>query len=352
MEISPGILQLAERIENDIRTRALASGHPYDTTAEAARRFGVSTNRANRALQLLSNRGIIVRRQRAGATVGNLSHDSSGNDLRRLHIIVSRAAVRTEGLLDDGIMLGLQTSLPGVRLQQHYLPREGAGSFINDILAAAFKNPGQDGFVLFRSPSVVQRALAQSGLPTVVAGGLQPSVEGVASLDRDQHQIGVELADYALRRRCRRFVCLLRDQTGPGDRHFARGVTQTLADAGIASDRLAWEWVEADTATAQATVKDHLSGRGKIGFLCRNEFFAEQVAASIESSDRKSSNHVIIMADCYRSDPNTAPFPYPIPIWSAEQIGIRLGELLIEQTNKDGKDRRVTEILVPVKRLK
>jgi len=348
MSFSPGIVQLAERIESDIRERSLPAGHPFETTAETARRFGVSTGRANRALQLLSNRGTIIRRQRAGTVVGEGPGDDNDNGLKRLNIVVSETPVRTEGLLDDGIMLGLQAALPGVALRQHFLPGGNAARFIEDIVSGSLKAEGKDGFVLFRCPAVVQRVLAESGLPTVVAGGVHLSVAGVAALDRDQFRIGVELAAYALRKRCSRFVCLLRDRPGPGDRKFAKGLTHTLAGAGVSLDRVVWEHVEPDEGTIRATVAEHLQNSGKIAFLCRNEYLAEQTRTAILRTKSKTPSYEIAMADCYRPDPADAAFPFPRPEWSAEEVGAKLGRLLVEQAGKKNGDRTLSETLIPI----
>ena len=60
----PRVLRLADRIQEDIRQRALGPGDPYLTTIETARMLGVNNSVAGRALQLLAKRRVIERRQR------------------------------------------------------------------------------------------------------------------------------------------------------------------------------------------------------------------------------------------------------------------------------------------------
>ncbi|QGJ71961.1 HTH gntR-type domain-containing protein [Planctomycetales bacterium 10988] len=348
MAVSEGIVDLAEQIESDIRARALAVGSPYDTTAETARRFAVNTSKANRALQLLANRGVIVRRQRSGTVVGRIDQGRTQQTLSRLHVIVDESAVRTERLLDDGILIGLQGQLPKTRLQQHFIPGLDRRQFIQEIVGDALKSNGKDGFVLIRSPVEIQRVLADSGLPTVVYGGLHPSVEGVASLDRDQRQIGIELAKYALQKKCSKFVCLLRSEIGPGDRYFARGLIETLEYAKVSINDLSWEWLTSDDALVRAVVEEHLADRRKLAFLCRNEYLASQTQAAIDGSAKRRSRPVVVMADCYRVRREEARFPIPWPAWTAQEVGTELGRLLLAQTQKESLDRSNAESLIPV----
>src|SRR3954466_11480587 len=65
----PRILELADKIADDIRKKKLKPGDPYQGTTETAEMLGVSTTAANRAMQVLVKRRLIERRQRKGTFV-------------------------------------------------------------------------------------------------------------------------------------------------------------------------------------------------------------------------------------------------------------------------------------------
>src|SRR6478672_7370917 len=100
----PRIIQLADRIAEDIKQRKLKPGDPYQGTTETAEMLGVSTTAANRAMQVLVKRRLIERRQRKGTFVAIPSSTMPRSPLRRVHLVVHENYLRTEGLLSDGII--------------------------------------------------------------------------------------------------------------------------------------------------------------------------------------------------------------------------------------------------------
>ena len=66
---TPHIVALARRLEEDIRQRGLKPGDAYLDLKKSARMLGVSSSTANRALQLLTQRGALTRVQRLGTFV-------------------------------------------------------------------------------------------------------------------------------------------------------------------------------------------------------------------------------------------------------------------------------------------
>ena len=56
----PRVIELADRIAEDIRRRKLKPGDPYQGTTETAEMLGVSTTAANAAMQVLVKRRLIA----------------------------------------------------------------------------------------------------------------------------------------------------------------------------------------------------------------------------------------------------------------------------------------------------
>ena len=84
----PRIVQIAARVEQDIRGRKLKPGDSYLNTEEVARMLGVSKATANRAMQLLAKRHVLRRGQRKGVTIaeGIASMNRSAHGRKPSHV--------------------------------------------------------------------------------------------------------------------------------------------------------------------------------------------------------------------------------------------------------------------------
>ncbi len=326
----PRIVDVAERILADIRQRKLRRGDAYRGTAETAQWLQVSGSTANRALQLLARRGVVRRRQRQGTTV--LDPRSRGNDARlgRVHLMVREDHLRTEGLWSEGVLLGLQSALPGVELQFNFRPEVDEGEHVNRLIHEILGSRKPAGLVLIRSSVLTQRLVAASGLPAVVSGTLQPSIENLASIDRDQRQIGVLLARHLLDAKCRQFLILMRDRLTAGDHDMLDGALSTLAEQGAPLSDVTFRCLPTDHDSVVAEVQRLLRGRaGKTGCLCRSETLARGVDAAanlLTSAPRRKA--VIVVADAARGRLESCPYPRIEPTVRPEEWGAALGNML------------------------
>jgi DNA-binding transcriptional regulator YhcF (GntR family) len=177
---TPRIMELAQQLEADIRRKQLKPGDPYLPLVEAARMLGVGTSTANRALQLLAQRGLLERVQRRGTFIGSLQREASPGQLKRVFMLVHRSYLRQEGLVADGVLVGIQGVLPGVDVQFNFLPATDPTDYVDSLIAEILRAKEPAGIVLTKVPFAVQRAVRDSGLPAVVHGSPFPSIEGMA----------------------------------------------------------------------------------------------------------------------------------------------------------------------------
>jgi DNA-binding LacI/PurR family transcriptional regulator len=346
---APRIVDLADRILDDIRRKKLRPGDPYLGTAAIARLLRVSGTAANRALQLLSQRQVLERRQRRGTFIAAPAPAGNGTSLRRVHLVVHRDYLRTEGLLADGVVLGIQGELPHAEIQFNFLPESGEIDYVQRLVEDALRAPGSAGFVLVRSSVFTQRLLAASGLPTVVNGTLQPSIHGLALVDRDHRQIGRLMIQYMLQRKCRRLALLLRDHVGAGDHILLDTLAEELAGRGFAADGLVVRCLPADEEMIQAAVAA-LIGQGPqpLGLVCRSQPLARGAAAAVAALPAASQRRLpIALCDTYRPDSGTSNFPCIVPLLGPENFGREIGRLLAEQAR--GDQPQPTQRIVPVK---
>jgi DNA-binding LacI/PurR family transcriptional regulator len=346
------IIELADRIAEDIRLRELRPGDPYLSTAEVARVMQVNGTKANRALQLLARRNVLDRRQRKGTFIAHPPVGPAEPALDRVHLLVQQDYLRTEGLLADGVVLGIQGVLPAATLEFNFLPGEDEGEYANRLIAEALRSARPEGFVLVRSSVQAQRLFRSSGLPTVVYGSLQASILGMAQVERDQEQIGRLLARHLIAKKCRRVAVLLRDRVWAGDHDLLDAIQAELAAAGFGIDTLAIRCLPADAETVKASVRA-LLGRAPypLGLVCRTEFLAQAAAASTSASasERKRAGKAkprIVVCDVYRKDAGVPPFPFIRTTLDPEEIGRELGLLLVQQAR--GASVHPARKLIPV----
>lgn len=332
--MKPAIIDLADRIQSDIQTRKLKPGDPYFTTSETARSFQVSGTTANRALQLLTQRRVLVRKQRAGTFIADPESHGSGQTLQRVHLVVHQKFLEREGLLADGILIGIQRELPEAELQFNFLPHRDEEVYVEEVVNRALKSSETEGFVLQRAQVGVQRILEESGLPTVVNGVLQPSITGLAQIDRDQHQIGGLLFQELQRQKCQRVLVILRDQVTAGDHLLLDSVQRDMSQAGFGLDQLMVRCLPADDRAIQVSALDVLKdSTGKLGILCRSEPAARAIAAAVEElSLTKSQRPALVVADRFTRDNAACLFPHIKASLSPIEYGQEIGKMLIRQT--------------------
>lgn len=343
-----GVLVLAQRILDDIRARGLQAGDPYLSTAEAAKRFRAGGGTVHRALQLLAGQGRLDRRQRLGTIVADPAPRPAGGP-SRVQILVQEGYLRTEGLLGDGVLVGLQRRLPKAELAFRFHSADDAEQAAEAAVAAARSastggggGSSGCGFLLVRSTAGMQAVFAASGLPALVVGSLHPTVRGLASIDRDQGQIGRLTVEHFVERGCTHTAILLRERITAGDHRLLDAAFDSLAQVGRSPAAVRVRMLPADASAAAAAVQELLaegSPLAKWGFLCRSRPIQEGVVHALRQADsaggkakrkttRESSESEVVLADYYPQGGDPPTTPWIEPALPPEAWGERVGDML------------------------
>lgn len=335
----PRIVELADRLERDIRTRALQPGDPYLTTTAASQMLGVANSMANRALQLLEKRRVISRQQRRGAVVMQPKADDDERRIAHLHLLVHQQYLRTEGVGNDGVLLGMQEQLPGTTASITFLPVEDEAAFVEKLIERSFANDEVDAFVLVRASYETQRLMEASSLPAVVLGTLYPSIERLSVIDRDFHQSGEVLAGYLKQRYGSRAAYFGRQHVYPGDHLTIDTLSRRFRGF------LVMRHLPNATAVITRSAADLLAGeRPPQAFICQTERIALGVEQAVHDAGLRPQQDIgICVCDYYLKPGQIARFPYARPTLSAEQIGVEIGRILKQQAGG--------ELEAPVRRL-
>jgi DNA-binding LacI/PurR family transcriptional regulator/DNA-binding transcriptional regulator YhcF (GntR family) len=332
---TPKIVELATSLERDIQEKGLQPGDPYLNTADAARLLGVSTVAANRALQLLVKREVLCRRQRSGTFIADPKDSSAQISIERVHLLVHKNFLKSEGLLADGVILGIQDQLPRADIQFNFLPADDEGPYTNRIVSEVLNSRQVQAFVLVRAPLQVQRIVQSSGLPAVIHGTPFPSIVSVPWIERDHYQAGRIAAAHLIRHEFRRLTVLTREKPMPGDYRMLDGVRDEMSSMHLPISNIAWRSLPSDTEAVRFAVADLLKQRERgQGLVCRSRPLADGALEAITAAGLTLGVDVgIVLLDVYQQATRPPlPFPYLLPAMSPEMIGQKIGNFLILQS--------------------
>lgn len=330
---------LADQLVADIHQRQLKAGDRYLTAAEASKMLGVGNAAANRALQILERRRLIVRQQRRGAYIADPPGANMKAPFDRVHFLVHKEYLCTEGLEQEEIVLGLEREMPGVTVQFSFLPIDEV-DFINELLADSARAKRRDGFVLVRSYYETQRLLADYQMPTVVYGNLYPSIKGIAALSVDMHQVGYLMSEHLVKQGHTRFAYLNRQLVYQGDQLTMNGISSALHAAGIGLDAFGNRFLPPNGDVCLAIAEELLRQPERpTAILCRTAEFAGVVLQAAEKIGlRQGKDFEVAICNTFLRSAQKLRFIWPKPQISPEEQGQHLARMLITQANNEGQE--------------
>jgi DNA-binding LacI/PurR family transcriptional regulator/DNA-binding transcriptional regulator YhcF (GntR family) len=259
--------RLATKLERDIRLKSLSPGDRYLTAAEVAETLGVSRTVANRAMLLLAQRALLVRRRGQGTLIGPAMRvDSALNKPARTKSLQSVLLLEPAELLEIG-MMGPEAMLPLVRrrfdqaaIHMLCLPPQEPLDYVKQIIERARQVGGGTGAIAISCPRSVYQYLAESGVPTVVFGSLYPDLRQVLpSVDFDYYEAGQLLVQCLAGRGHRRIGLLLGEAGRAGTEHLLNGVLAGIHAAGLSAADLVARFYPGSKEGFMAQVRDLLS---------------------------------------------------------------------------------------------
>ncbi|MGL4942136.1 MAG: hypothetical protein ACRC46_02970 [Thermoguttaceae bacterium] len=327
------VVHLANRLEEDIRTRFLKPGDSYYSTQDASRFLGVAGSAANRALQLLEKRNIIKRRQRLGAVIlpasGERRTEDADTKLTRVHFLVHEKYLITEGVGADGIFQGLQSVLPSAHINHCFLAAGREEEQVADLIDRALRDGGTDAFVLVRASFGVQQLLAESRLPAVVHGTCYSGISNLSSLDRDHAQAAKLTAEFLKKCKSRHAALLMRQFVLPGDHIFL--------DSLLAQSKCRWQlrFAPADDAPIMAECHQiFASGDRPDAVICQTARHARCLTTVLKEQGLVAGKDVAVLVQNYYVLPNgETVFPHLVSDLSPADVGAKLATLLMAAHN-------------------
>jgi DNA-binding LacI/PurR family transcriptional regulator len=269
--------RLAVRLENDIRRRGLLSGDRYLTAVEAGHQFGVSPMTANRAMNVLAKREMLVRHRSRGSFVGSALEDETKQAVSCVHYLSFVDESPTLQLPVGSMVAGLRIALTDVAFQSHFVPLRDALRHVQREVARQAADPAFAGFILALGSREVQEYLAACDLPVVVYGSVYPGID-LPFVEIDQKQVGRLMAQQAIDLGHRRLAVLNRETWRRGDTLMLDGIVEVVHAAGLGTGALTVRNISSGSDAA-ATEIDHLLDdvTEPTSFLCRLPNIAQAV---------------------------------------------------------------------------
>jgi DNA-binding LacI/PurR family transcriptional regulator len=310
--------RLAKQLELDIRRRGLRQGDTYLTADGVSALLGISRMTANRAMNVLANRQLLVRHRSRGTFVGPAVEERGGDAAEGSNPMGASKCIHYITLIDHSpalqlplgeIVEGLRTSFPDVSLKTHTVPLRNALDYVRHEIEQASREPFLGGIVLALGTRNIQEYLAKSGLPVVIYGSVFPGVN-LPSVDVDQRTTGRLLAQQAIQAGHRRLVFVGRELWRPGDNQAFDGIQEAAHAAGLGHDGVTVRNIP--TALNAIGVEiDHLLEEVGPGaaFLCRLPFFARAIAAAAQTRGWRIPDEIGIVYDQTTEEGTRLPFP-------------------------------------------
>lgn len=291
--------RLAARLEEDIRHRRLSVGERYLTATQAADLLGVSTSTAHRALALLAERNVLLRRHKVGTFVGPEGVvRRSGMGL--VHFVIHEEDEGVSPILSIKAVQAVREQLGGGHIQFTFVPEHNAAVRLADAFSMSAEPPS--GVVAVSCPPDVYRYLAESKIPTVVVGATYAGQAPLPSIDIDQAASARLLLKYLLSRGHRRIVFYTSHMSRPGDNAFMDGLREVSAAERLSPDAIILRTAPYAPDILEGTVKQVLEIDPRpTAIILRSEQPGEMAAAAVRRRGFQVPEDVEIVFQNYQS---------------------------------------------------
>ncbi|MCD4823481.1 MAG: substrate-binding domain-containing protein [Phycisphaerae bacterium] len=344
------IERYAALLERDIERKGLLPGQPYLTGTEAARMLGVHIAMANRAMVLLVEKSLLVRKPGVGTFVGPQVASRAAVELKSVHVLGSLD--RFGGGFPQQILLEtLASAMPQHSVHLDILPRGNAVSHVKRGLEGKCDNRDIAGVVLLGCPAEIQSEVLNSGIPAVVFGGVYHETTALPSIDKDQYRMGRIEAEYLLKKGHRKIAYFCRETWLPGDNLRLDGLNDALSEAELNHGSLIIRSLRDDKATIESEARLLLSMPDRpTGLICCSPAFAEAVLASAESLGIHVPGDIdIVFNNTSRTRTSSAVSRLP-QIW-AEMDSVAQSQYVSSMLKKciDGQMPEPEHVVLPVR---
>ena len=345
---TPAIQELAMRLERDIRGRGLREGARYMNTIEAGHTFGVSPATAHRAMKLLADRKLIMRRNRSGTFIGSGIGSSHQIRIRTVYFLTSPEKREYLSALSGPMIRGLSRSIPKANVQFCFCPAGEAMEYMEGLLSFVPGDGKSVGFICASCPLEIYRFLADEEIPTVVSGTLSLDGPKLPSVAMDDLEAGRLLTQYLIDRGHRRIAILATTLDRPGDKLLFDGISKSLSKARLLHNSLVFHVVSQNASSVALATKHLLEDEiHPTAIIARNERLAEMANTAVTEMGLAVPDDVeIVFVDHATDEVQRSPHPHVQTTKTREESTMFMGEMLNRLSRGETLDQHKVVISV------
>lgn len=339
------INKLAQRIERDIRQRGLSSGDRYLTGNEVGLLLGVSTATANRAMTLLAEQKLLVRRRSSGTFVGSRMDNNSSSRVRLVYVLMPEY-ISSDSPPPELMIQGIRSAIPGANVLFGFLPETDRLAFVKDLLRDAIHRGQLSGVVPISCGREVYEYLNESMVPTVVMGSLFTPMERLASIDIDERQMARLLVGHLFERGHRRIAIIDNSRGCPGDNNFSDGVSEATFEACQPPNAVFRRFLPDALSIFTEIRKMLASDQTPTGFVARSLRLANSVEQALKSFGAPLDKFEIVFQHYHTAATAHSRFTHAQPRDDFAAIAERIGKTL--RRLSEDSEFKPEHIIVPV----
>lgn len=345
-EVSSRVLESARKLLRHISACGFKPGDRYLTAEEASQLLGESVMTVQRAMAFLARQNILDRRPKAGTFIGEAAVPRVSapcvHFLMPDQFMVERST--QEGYWEQ--IQGIRDVLPQVSVQFNFIPNQDV-AYAQQIVEQAVNAGSLAGIILVLPSRPMRAFFNQSGVPTVVEGGVEADLTNLCWLNWDQIQTGRLLASYLLERGHRQLVTIMRDVWSIGEHLLHDGISEALATNGLTANALRVRSTPSEHSAVTSLARSLLSSGpdAPTGFICRTEFQADYVSEVVAELGLSNKVEVVLCNAPTRA--NESQYTHVVPEPSAVEQGRMIGQML--QSLQRGETPEPRGRSIPVK---
>lgn len=343
---SKAVSELARRVESDIQLRGLAPGDRYLTSDEAQKAFRVGKGVVNRALRLLTQRKVLVRRQKSGTFVGPKGGTPSKHAIRTFFVLLPSYRKDLVDVPFDLFLQAFQSEFPLATVHFGFVPEQNGVEYVDELIAASQAEGRFAGVVPISCSTEIGARLADAGVPMVAFTAFYTDGRQVVSVDTDRFQAGQLLVKHLIERGHRRIALFNFSNGQPGDHDFYDGVSEEMSAARLPHNALIYRDLPAGIAMVAGRVRELFAQPNPpTAFIARSSRIADVVEAAVKEFAPQADVEIVFM-DHATDYVRRSPFTHVRPTLAFEQIARLVVRLLRQLANDEPIDQR--NVVIPM----
>ncbi|MBN2295282.1 MAG: substrate-binding domain-containing protein [Pirellulales bacterium] len=345
---TPTIHELAMRLEQDIRGRGLREGQRYMNTVEAGHTFGVSPATAHRAMKLLVERNMVVRRNRSGTFIGPGMRSADRAGIHTVHFLTSPEKREYLAEHSGSMIRGFSRGIPKANVQFGFVPAGEGLEYVKNLLNSASVHDKSIGFVCSSCPFDIHQLLADEGIPTVVSGTLPLGGPDLPSVALDDFTAGQLLAKYLVEQGHRRIGLLATTLDRPGDKRLFDGIGKSLSQARLLQNSLVFHIVSQNASSVALATRHLLEDECRpTAIIARSERLADMACTALKEMGLSVPDDIeVVFLDHATDEVQRSPLPHVQTTMTREEAVVLMSEMLLRMARGESLDQK--RVVIPV----